>query len=92
MQHQGTFDDLRKQALDEARRTVIERLALVSALIWMFGALALYVVVLYPLEAKPPYAMFGGLALLLPAALPWLAYPRLVARAVDERLRRELDR
>ena len=81
-----TLDEQRRQ-LDEAlarqedRQAIRERLSLVSAVIWTIGALLVYFLILEPRQVRPQWGMVAGLALLIPAALPWLAYPFLVASA-----------
>ncbi len=91
MNHQSPADGPTEESVRQARQSVIERLALISALIWMFSALLFYVLYMYPTNLKPSTGMLGGMALLIPAALPWLAYPRLVAREVASRQRRALQ-
>ena len=81
-----TLDEQRRQ-LDEAvarqedRQAIRERLSLVSAVIWTIGALLVYFLILEPRQVRPQWGMIAGLALLVPAALPWLAYPFLVTSA-----------
>lgn len=69
-----------ERAWQKARAATTERLALISTLIWMTSALALYILFLVPQNARPALGMLVGIALLVPASVPWLAYQRLVAR------------
>lgn len=92
MVDQTLSEEIRARVARTAREATVERLALVSSLIWSLGALLFYVFVMYPLDVKPSIGMLGGLALLVPAALPWIAYPRLVQKNVANRLESELSR
>jgi hypothetical protein len=67
------------QALRDARDTVQGRLGLVSLLLWFaftFGVAYLLLLAVPNLRA-PVVLLLGGLGLIV-AALPWLAYRRLV--------------
>ena len=81
-----TLDEQRRRvdealARQEDRQAIRERLSLVSAVIWTIGALLVYFLILEPRQVRPQWGMIAGLALLIPAALPWLAYPFLVTSA-----------
>ncbi len=68
-----------QRAWEKAREITVQRLALLSTAIWAVGALAIYILLLVPLNPRPAWGMVVGLLMLVPAAVPWLAYHRLVA-------------
>ena len=71
----------------EARDFVAQRLGLLSMAIWVVGMLA-FMFLVFPVGAfKPSSGMFVGMALLALAALPWLAYWRLVEEVARRRAR-----
>lgn len=58
----------------QARRWVYDRLALLSAVIWVLGTFAL-VVTIVPDDPRPQrYFVIAMTVPLVPAALPWLFY------------------
>ncbi|HZU05552.1 MAG TPA: hypothetical protein VFB73_06230 [Chloroflexota bacterium] len=68
----------------QARERVIQRLGLVSLVIWVVGVLA-FMVLVYPARPfKPSVGMLVGMLCFALAALPWLAYGWLVERASRE--------
>jgi hypothetical protein len=68
----------------QARERVIQRLGLVSMVIWVVGVLA-FMVLVYPSRPfKPSIGMLVGMLCFALAALPWLAYGWLVERASRE--------
>ena len=75
-----------EQVRQRAKEAIRERLTLVSAAIWIIGALLVYLLILEPRHVRPQWGMIAGLALLVPAALPWLVYPRLVGSATRRRM------
>jgi hypothetical protein len=67
-----------------ARERVIQRLGLVSMVIWVVGVLAFMVLVYPGRPFKPSIGMLVGMLCFALAALPWLAYGWLVERASRE--------
>jgi hypothetical protein len=60
-----------------ARHVVYERMALISALIWIFGTAILFAIIV-PYSARPFREIAMSMTIpLLPAALPWLFYGRI---------------
>ena len=83
--HEASGDPALQQAHREAKETVGNRLAFVSAAIWIGGVTGLYLLVFLPQQMAMAQATLFALGLLLPAAAPWLAYRRLIAAEVDQR-------
>jgi succinate dehydrogenase hydrophobic anchor subunit len=71
----------------EAHDYAVQRLAAISAAIWAIGVIVFMVVVFPQGTFKPSIGMMVGAWLLVPAALPWLAYNWLVERALRQRRR-----
>lgn len=69
-----------------AKEAVGNRLALISALIWLGVITVLYLAVWLPQGTKGSVATLWGIGLLVPAALPWVTYPWWVARETARRL------
>jgi hypothetical protein len=80
------------RARAEAKQKVVERLALISAAIWAVGALLAYLFVLVPIGSRPVGGMIAGVLLLVPAALPWLFYRRMLAAAEARAVRQAAPR
>ena len=58
-----------------ARHVVYERLALLSAVIWVIGTLVIFLNIVAPTTDRPTAQIaISMLAPILPAALPWLFY------------------
>jgi hypothetical protein len=68
------------QSEREAKESVQARLALFSTIIWLVLTLAIVVPLRLNYGLRPAYVIMIGFAALLVAALPWLAYQRLVRR------------
>ncbi len=66
----------------QAHDYVMQRLAPISAVIWAVGMIAFMVFVFPGRPFKPSIGMVIGAWLLALAAVPWIAYPRLVERRV----------
>jgi uncharacterized membrane-anchored protein len=64
----------------EAKESVQARLALFSMIIWLSVTLAIVLPLRLNYGLRPAYVIMIGFAALLVAALPWLAYRRLVRR------------
>jgi hypothetical protein len=60
-----------------ARKLVYERLALVSAVIWVLGTLLLFIALVPPTSGPGPRTVVAMLVPLIPAAIPWLFYERI---------------
>ena len=75
-----------ERARQQAKEVISGRLWLISAVIWMVGIAVLYLLVWLPQQVRPSRATLQSLALFIPAALPWLAYPRLVAAEARRRV------
>lgn len=77
-----------QQTRQEAEEAIRNRLALISTVIWAVGVVVVSPFILFilgPENFRPVWGMIIGFALLIPAALPWLAYRRLVAASTRER-------
>lgn len=72
----------------EARARVQARLGLASTIIWFVATFGGAVLLNFGEGTRAPLILLLGSAGLLVAALPWLAYRRLVARATEEIARR----
>lgn len=69
----------------EAREWVIQRLALVSTVIWVIAVL-IFLVGIYPsYYFRPSSGMMAGMIALGIAAIPWLAFRPLVDRQMRQR-------
>lgn len=74
------------QSRQLAKEAVGNRLALISALFWLGVITVLYFAVWLPQGTKGSVATLWGIGLLIPAALPWVAYPWWVKRETARRL------
>jgi hypothetical protein len=73
----GPSEESVREARDRARSWVYERLALLSAAIWVVGTFLLFVSTV-PFVPRPQLNIAVAMTLpLIPAALPWLLYRRL---------------
>lgn len=70
--------------LDEARDRAQMILGAISLVIWLIVAFALGVVWYIDEDTPQPILMAGGIALMI-AALPWLAYRRLLRRLLRKK-------
>lgn len=73
-----------EQAYQEAAEAVHARLALLSCAIWTFGVLAVFL--FSPERVRDLWSVIAAVVLLVPAALLWLARPRLVAAEMRRRV------
>jgi hypothetical protein len=73
---------------DQARESVTQRLALISATVWAVGMVAFMLFFFPSGNFKPSSGMVVGVWLLALASLPWVVYSRLVDREVYARRRR----
>ena len=81
-------DEPDEEMRSRARTYTYERLALLSAVIWALGTLALFIAIV-PVVARPqPYIFVASVVPLLPAAIPWLFYGR-ISDAVARRWARQ---
>lgn len=69
----------------EAKEAVGNRVAFASAAIWLVSVSVLYLLVFLPQHMGTAQATLFGVGLLLPAAVPWLFYRRLIAADVERR-------
>ncbi|HUS16762.1 MAG TPA: hypothetical protein VM536_17335 [Chloroflexia bacterium] len=73
--------------IEQAKELVAQRLGLISMVIWVVGVL-LFMTLIYPNRPfRPTAGMFAGVVLVIPAALPWLSYGRLVNRIARQQSR-----
>lgn len=80
--------DAYRRARERARTEVYERLALLSAVIWVAGSFLLFVTIV-PFVPRPQAYIAIAITLpLIAAALPWLFYSRLS----EARARRLMER
>lgn len=66
-----------EQTRRRARQVVYERLALISAVIWVAGTLLLFVTTVPVVDRPQRFIAVAMLVPLVPAAIPWLFYGRL---------------
>ncbi len=79
-------------AARDARARVQARLALASTIIWFVVTFGAAVLLNFGYGTRAPLVLLLGFTGLLVAALPWLAYRRLVARALREAEERDRQR
>ena len=80
----GPDEETLRRLRERARRVTYERLALVSAVIWVVGAAILFVAIVPVIPRPQRYIMVASLLPLIPAALPWLFYGK-ISEAVARR-------
>ncbi|HEX2173179.1 MAG TPA: hypothetical protein VHL09_12125 [Dehalococcoidia bacterium] len=85
MRHDKSGDPVIQKVRHEAKEVIGNRLAFVSAAIWVGGVTGLYLLVFLPQNMGTGQATLFALGLLVPAAAPWLAYRRLVAAEIERR-------
>lgn len=77
-----------EQTRRRARQVVYERLALVSAVIWVVGTFLLFVATVPVVDRPQRFIAVAMLVPLVPAAIPWLFWGRL-SDALARRWRRD---
>jgi len=80
--------ELDERTLREARRVVYERMALITALIWIFGTAILFALTVPYIERPFRQVAVAMTIPILPAALPWLFYGRISERVARRWLER----
>lgn len=76
----------------DARARVQARLGLASTIIWFVVTFGAAILLSFGYGTRAPLVLLLGFTGLLVAALPWLAYRRLVARALREAAERDRRR